>query len=362
MPLVFLLKPFQKGSIMTSSHSSRFDSIFDWPDKINLVKKTISSQFDKTKSHLDSCYKDLLIPYSELDLIFKRLDKLEREIATFIESKEKSFHFLNLRKRYHDLSLKLRAEEVDNFGYDPVFANFVSPFFQFLFEDYWRIQVFGLENVPSQGRCLFVGNHSGSIPYDAAMVKTALQPQRDLRFLVEDFLFHLPFLGSLMNRFGGVRASQDNAEKILEQELPLMVFPEGIKGLGKLHKDRYQLQRFGRGGFIKLCLRTRAPLIPVAIIGAEEIHPLIYKETSFAQKLGFPYFPITWTFPWLGPLGLIPLPSRWSIHILPPIDFSSYGEGAENDRMLVYKKSKEVKELLQETLNKELKKRESVWF
>ncbi len=272
----------------------------------------------------------------------------------------------NLRRKYNELSLMLRSEEIDPFGFDPVFESFVQPVFEFLYEKYWRVETYGVSHVPREGAALLVGNHSGSLPYDAAMLKVALQKEHpaslQLRFMVEDFLFHFPFLGTLMNRFGGVRASQENAGSLLQRKLPVVVFPEGVKGLGKLYRDKYHLARFGRGGFVRLCLRTRAPLIPVAFIGPEEIHPMIFRETRLASLVGLPYFPITPTFPWLGPLGAIPLPSKWSIHILPPIDFSSYGPGAENDRVLVYKMSRKVKEQIQDTIVDKLKERRSIWF
>jgi 1-acyl-sn-glycerol-3-phosphate acyltransferase len=272
----------------------------------------------------------------------------------------------NLRRKYHEASLSLRAEEVDNFGYDPIFSAFVRPLFDFMYTKYWRVSTFGLSHIPKTGPCLMVGNHSGSLPYDATMLKVAISREhpdhRDLRFMVEDFLFHFPFLGSLMNRFGGVRASQENAEALLNQGCPVVVFPEGVKGLGKLYRERYHLARFGRGGFIRLCLRTKAPLVPVAFIGPEEIHPMIFRETFFARLLGVPYLPITPTFPFLGPLGMIPLPSKWSIHLLPQLDFSQYDAGAEKDRVLVAKLSKTVKEMIQDTIQDQLKLRRSVWF
>jgi len=312
------------------------------------------------------------------------LDKLKRELKdelrreTFLGDSEGTasasnwddrllgLNPFNLRRKYHEASLALRAEEVDAFGYDPIFDRFLRPLFDFLYTKYWRVETYGLSHVPSKGPCLFVGNHSGSLPYDATMLKMAVQKEhpahREVRFMVEDFLFHFPFLGSLMNRFGGVRASQDNAEALLAGNFPTVVFPEGVKGLGKLYKDKYHLARFGRGGFIRLCLRTGAPLLPVAFIGPEEIHPMILRETFFASMLGVPYIPITPTFPWLGPLGLIPLPSKWSIHIMPAIDFSSYGPGAEKDRVLVAKMSKRVKDMIQDTIVDRLKDRRSIWL
>lgn len=272
----------------------------------------------------------------------------------------------NLRRKYHEFSLSMRSEEVDLFGFDPIFDRFVRPLFDFLYSKYWRVETYGISNIPRTGPCLMVGNHSGSLPYDATMLKMAVLKEhpnhREVRFMVEDFLFHFPFLGSLMNRFGGVRASQENAQQLLDAQMPVVVFPEGVKGLGKLYRDKYHLARFGRGGFIKLCLRTGAPLVPVAFIGPEEIHPMLARESFFASMLGVPYIPITPTFPWLGPAGLIPLPSKWFIHILPPIDLSHYGPDAEKDRVLVYRLAQQVKNQIQEVIVEQLKSRRSIWF
>ncbi len=272
----------------------------------------------------------------------------------------------NLRRKYHEFSLSMRSEEVDAFGFDPIFDRFVRPVFEFLYTKYWRVETYGISNIPTSGPCLMVGNHSGSLPYDATMLKMAVLKEhtahREVRFMVEDFLFHFPFLGSMMNRFGGVRASQENAQQLLQAQMPVVVFPEGVKGLGKLYRDKYHLARFGRGGFIRLCLRTGAPLVPVAFIGPEEIHPMMARETFFAGMLGIPYVPITPTFPWLGPAGLIPLPSKWFIHILPPIDLSEYGPEAEKDRVLVYRLAQRVKNQIQEVIVEQLKNRRSIWF
>lgn len=365
------------------------------------IRRSLLEQFSRMERELKSRYKetnDKFVSREEFDGVIGRVNEFRTEMDSVLISMEERLHnvgerviaslhrtvqdspsaekkpediysglnIFNLRRRYHEFSLKLRSEEVDPFGYDPIFDMYFRPLVNFLYEKYWRVETYGLSNIPKTGPCLLVGNHSGTLPYDAVMLKMAMtlehSAHRDLRFMVEDFIFHFPFLGTFINRFGGVRASQENAEQILKQNMPAIVFPEGVKGLGKLYKDRYHLARFGRGGFIKLCLRTRAPLIPVAFIGAEEIHPMLFKETKLAQLLGVPYIPITPTFPFLGPAGMIPLPSKWSIHILPPIDFSNYGPGAEKDRVLVYKLARQVKEQIQDTIVEKLKTRRSIWF
>ncbi len=256
---------------------------------------------------------------------------------------------------------------IEEFGMDPGLIRKAKPFFDFLYYKYWRVQVRGIQNVPATGRALIVPNHSGTLPYDGAMIGAAIvnehASRRDVRFLVEDFVYHFPFLGTFMYRIGGVRACPENADRLLKTDHLVTVFPEGVKGIGKAYQQRYQLQRFGRGGFIKLALRTRSPIIPTAVIGAEEIHPLLYKSTLLARPFGLPYIPITPTLPLLGIFGLIPAPSRWTILFGKPIDFSkSYEPKDAENQLLVNKLSESVREKIQGMLTQGLKSRRSVWF
>ncbi|MDO8519522.1 MAG: lysophospholipid acyltransferase family protein, partial [Deltaproteobacteria bacterium] len=226
--------------------------------------------------------------------------------------------------------------EVDPFGMDESLVARIKPVFDYLYYKYWRVTTTGLENIPTEGKALIVGNHSGTLPYDGAMISAAVHnehPKRKgaPRFLVEDFVFHMPMMGSFMYKIGGVRACPENAERLLNSGHLVVVFPEGVKGIGKFYRQRYKLQRFGRGGFIKICMKTGSPLIPVGVLGAEEIHPIIYKSNILAKTIGVPYIPITPTFPLLGLLGCIPLPTKWSIHFGRPIKFDAYGEEAMQD-------------------------------
>lgn len=261
---------------------------------------------------------------------------------------------------------KILNEEIDPFGRDPAFEEKVRPLFDFLYHKYWRITTHGLENIPTQGRALLVANHSGTLAYDGTMIRVAVQAdhpaERDVRFLVEDFVYYLPFVGTFMYRCGGVRASRENAERLLNSDHLVAVFPEGVKGIGKYYSQRYHLQRFGRGGFIKLAIRTKSPIIPVAVIGAEEIHPILYKSTILAKPLGIPYIPITPTLPWLGPLGFLPLPTKWTIYFGKPIDFSSYGPETLKDELKIHKLSEMVRQKIQDMVTAGLKKRRSIWF
>lgn len=262
--------------------------------------------------------------------------------------------------------LRSRAEEVDEFGLDRSFDAKLRPVLDFVYRHYFRVQTEGIENVPHDGRAVVVGNHSGSIPLDGLMLRTALRADhpasRDLRWLAEDFLFYLPFAGVFMNRAGAVRACQENAERLLSRDNVIAVFPEGVQGIRKLFRERYQLQRFGRGGYIRLCLRTRAPLIPCAIIGGEEASPLLYRFDTLADLLRIPYLPVTPTFPALGALGLLPAPTKWRIKFGEPISFDSYGPEAADDDLLVGRLSDRVRSTIQSMLDTGLKNRQSVWF
>jgi 1-acyl-sn-glycerol-3-phosphate acyltransferase len=269
-------------------------------------------------------------------------------------------------KHWGRTAMRDRAEEVDDFGLDPAYASRVQPFFDFLYKRYFRVDTVGAANIPSEGRCLIVANHSGTFPYDGVMMKTALlhahPAKRDMRWLAEDFIFYLPFLGAFMNRIGAVRACQENAERLLKQERLVGVFPEGIKGIGKLFRERYQLQRFGRGGFIRLCLRTETPIIPCAVIGAEESAPMLMRLEYLANLFGVRYLPITPTFPALGPLGLVPAPTKWRIEFGEPLRFEGYGPEAADDSLLVGRLTEKVRSTIQAMLDRGVADRRSVWF
>jgi len=268
-------------------------------------------------------------------------------------------------RRWGQAAMRNRSEEVDDFGYDPTYDARVRPLFDFLYAKYFRVECRGIANVPQHGRCMLVANHSGTIPFDGPMLKTAVKREhaqkRDVRWLTEDFVFHFPFLGSFETRIGAVRACQENAERLLRQETLLAVFPEGIKGIGKLFRDRYKLQRFGRGGFVRLALRTQTPIVPVAIVGAEETNPMLARLESVAKPLGVPYVPITPTFPLLGPLGLLPAPTKWKIVFGEPIPMTD-GAESEADELLVTRLADRVRGAIQELLDGAVRERKSVLF
>ncbi len=251
---------------------------------------------------------------------------------------------------------------VDEFGYDPDFTDHVLvPPLKLLYEKWFRIETLGMENIPDTGGALLVANHSGTIAIDAVMTAVAVRehhPQhRPLRMLGADLVFETPFLGPISRRAGNTLACNPDAERLLSSGELVAVYPEGFKGVGKPYSQRYKLQRFGRGGFVTAALRTGVPIIPVSIVGAEEIYPLIGNLRPLARALGLPYFPVTPTFPLLGPLGAIPLPSKWIIEFGEPIPTGDYPDNAADDPMVVFNLTDRVRETIQQTLYRLLLRR-----
>lgn len=256
---------------------------------------------------------------------------------------------------------------VDEFGFDEDFTeNVWLPLLRPLYEKWFRVEVRGIENIPSSGGALVVANHSGTVPVDGLMTQIAIHdahPEgRHLRMLGADLVFSLPFVGRNARRTGSTLATAADAERLLRQGELVGVYPEGFKGVGKPFGERYKLQRFGRGGFVAAALRTGVPIVPCSIVGAEEIYPLIGNISVIARLLGAPYFPVTPFFPLLGPLGLIPLPSKWIIAFGEPLDTSSIGPAGAEDPMLVFDLTDQVRETIQQTLYALLMQRRSVFF
>lgn len=260
----------------------------------------------------------------------------------------------------------LHSDSVDDWGLDRDFEMAIKPFFDFMYFKYFRVEVKDVQKVPLEGKALLVANHSGVIAWDGAMLKVALfnehPARRELRFLVDDFVFYFPFLGTLMNRIGGVRACPENAERLLNHGEVVAVFPEGIKGISKLFKDRYRLERFGRGGSIRLAMKTKSPIVPAAVVGAEETYPLLFKSQVLARPLGLPFLPVTPLFPWLGPFGCLPLPTKWTIQMGDLIPFDSYSAKDINDGILVNQENEKLRKTIQKMVEEELATRDSVFF
>jgi 1-acyl-sn-glycerol-3-phosphate acyltransferase len=274
----------------------------------------------------------------------------------------------SLRESVARMARRMRGTyHEDEWGFDEEFAEAAYPFFEFLYDRWWRVQAEGVGHVPAHGRAMLVSNHAGALfPFDASMITAAIMKRHPLprwpRFMVLDWAFSLPFMAPFMRKVGGVPASPFNATRILDSDGLMMVFPEGAKGTGKPFRERYRLQRFGRGGFVEIALRTRSPIVPVAVVGSEEIYPMLGDAGPLARAIGAPLVPITPTFPWLGPLGMVPLPSRWRIEFCEPIDISRYPAEAADDRRIVFEISERVRETIQEKLYENLVKRGSAFI
>jgi 1-acyl-sn-glycerol-3-phosphate acyltransferase len=249
----------------------------------------------------------------------------------------------------------------DEWGFDEDFTELVEPFFGFLYDRWWRVKVSGVHNVPPHCGAMLAANHAGILPWDATMISVALLREHPLprhpRFLVLNWAFDLPWVSVFMRKVGGVVASPYNALRLLEQDQLVAVFPEGVKGTGKSYSERYRVQRFGRGGFVEIALRAGAPIVPVAVVGSEEIYPKLADFPPLARLIGAPFFPVTPTFPWLGPLGAIPLPSRWRIEFCDPIETASYGPDAAGDRAAVLELTERVRDTVQQALYENLVRR-----
>jgi 1-acyl-sn-glycerol-3-phosphate acyltransferase len=254
---------------------------------------------------------------------------------------------------------------VDEFGFDPDLTSRLSmATIRPLVEKWFRVDVQGIENIPADGGALLVANHSGTVPIDSLVTGLVVHDHADryLRMLGADLVFRLPFFGEMARKGGATLACNEDAERMLGQGELVGVWPEGFKGVGKPFSERYTLQRFGRGGFVSAALHTRVPIVPCSIVGAEEIYPLVGNLPSLARLLGVPYIPITPFFPWLGPLGMIPLPSKWLIEFGEPIRTDALTDEQVEDPMIVFNLTDQVRETIQQTLYALLMQRRNVFF
>jgi 1-acyl-sn-glycerol-3-phosphate acyltransferase len=287
-------------------------------------------------------------------------------LARLLDDGLRNLRWAHVARALGSVYFSWHSEEVDDFGFDRRFTETIRPLLEFLYAVWWRVDTTGLEHVPGDGAALIVANHSGVLPWDGLMVNVAIrhehEARRECRMLALDMFALLPYLAPLLTRTGAVRANPENGERLLRRGELVGVFPEGVKGVGKPFRDRYKLARFGRGGFVRLALRTGAPIIPCAVVGAEEIHPMLASANWIGRPFGLPYLPITPTFPILGPLGFIPLPTKWSIDFADPIATDGYGAEAAEDPILVNRLAEQVRATIQKIIDGRLARRRSVWF
>ena len=255
---------------------------------------------------------------------------------------------------------------IDDFGFDPQWTESFLTVFKALYRDYWRVEATGVENLPATGRALLVANHAGVLPWDGTMIKTAVfveHPRpRHIRALVASQFMGMPTLSWFLRRTGQAVGHPDDTRRLLERDELVLVFPEGTRGTGKSFKDRYRLRRFGRGGFVATAIRAQAPIIPISVVGSEEIYPMIADLRPVARLFGMPYFPITPFWPLLGPLGMIPLPSKWRIQFHAPIEVAHLSPQAAEDQHLVMAMADNVRDVIQRGIYDNLKLRRGVFL
>jgi 1-acyl-sn-glycerol-3-phosphate acyltransferase len=364
-----------------TSESPRKEGTRTTDARVAELEASFSATLRSLESRLDKALRDASGEVRETNLnieIQRALDRIEARLRKELGAREKGTQNSDLAEdinrllsvldpaHQRDLAtrtlkalrLKISGGDVDAYGKDAVLSQRAWPILDWFFTRHFRTVVQGLENVPKSGRVIFVGNHGGILPFDALMLAHAVvkhHPQhREVRPLIEDEVYHVPFLGVWLNRLGLVRASQENAERMLNEERAISVFPEGNKGINKAFGDRYELARFGRGGVARLALRTGATVIPVAILGSEETHPLLARVEWIGKLIGAPFFPITPTLPWLGLLGLIPLPVKWHLRFGSPVETGAPKGGDEelaSDRLKITKLNEDIRARVQSLLD-----------
>lgn len=259
-----------------------------------------------------------------------------------------------------------RLGDVDEWGRSEHMRELVRQLYDPMYRRYFRVEWEGLDRIPTEGGALLVSNHAGAIPADAPAIMHGIETElgRPVYGLADYFFRTVPVVGTLWSRAGGVVAHPDNAYRLLrEQEQLALVFPEGTKGTSKLYGERYKLRRFGRGGFVEIALRAGAPIVPLAVVGAEEAMPVLYNVKPVAKALGVPYLPITANMLAFGPLlGLVGyFPAKIKIRVLEPVHFEVEPDKARYSRSLIMEAAEGIRQQIQEALHDMLRERQSVW-
>jgi 1-acyl-sn-glycerol-3-phosphate acyltransferase len=259
-----------------------------------------------------------------------------------------------------------RLSDVDEWGRSEHMRRFARRVYAPLYNHWFRAEWEGLEKIPTSGGALLVANHAGAIPSDAPVIMHGIEEElgRPVYGLADYFFREAPWVGTLWARLGGVPAHPDNACRILRDQGDLvLVFPEGTKGPSKTYADRYRLRRFGRGGFVEIAMRAGVPVVPIAVVGAEESMPILFRVPSLAKLIGVPYFPVTANMALFGPLGLgLYFPAKFKLRVLDPITFNVPPAQERYSKSRVMEEAESIRLHLQETLYEMLRERRSVWF
>ena len=270
------------------------------------------------------------------------------------------------RSRPELTDAEIRRGDVDEWGRSERARRLARFLYEPLYSSYFRVEWEGLEKIPIDGGALLVANHAGAIPSDAPAIMHGIETQlrRPVYGLADNFFRTLPVVGTMWSRLGGLPAHPDNAYRLLrEQNQLVLVFPEGSKGPAKRMDERYRLARFGRGGFVEIAMRAGVPIIPIAVVGAEESMPIVAKLPSLAGVFGAPYVPITANMLLFGPAGLFTyFPSKFKLRVLDPIHFDVEPDLARYSKSRIMDESEKIRDEIQDALYEMLSKRRSVWF
>ena len=259
-----------------------------------------------------------------------------------------------------------RLSDVDEWGRSERTRVLARSLYEPFYSRWFRVEWEGLDRIPAEGGALLVANHAGAIPSDAPVIMHGIEKElgRPVYGLADAFFRTVPVVGTLWARTGGVSARPANAYRLLREQRQLaLVFPEGTKGTSKSYADRYQLRRFGRGGFVEIAMRAGVPIVPIAVIGSEEAMPIVFRLPTLARALRVPYFPVTANLLTMGPIGaVLPFPSKFKLHVLPPVRFDVPPDQDRYSKSRIMEESERIRTQLQEVIYDMLRDRRSVWF
>jgi 1-acyl-sn-glycerol-3-phosphate acyltransferase len=259
-----------------------------------------------------------------------------------------------------------RLSDVDEWGRSERTRAVARSLYEPIYSKWFRTEWEGLEKIPVEGGALLVANHAGAIPSDAPVIMHGIEKEleRPVYGLADYFFRTVPVVGTLWARAGGVSARPANAYRLLKEQQQLaLVFPEGTKGPSKSFTDRYQLRRFGRGGFIEIAMRAGVPVVPIAVVGSEEAMPIVLRLPSLAKALRIPYFPVTANVLTMGPLGVVlPFPAKFKLRVLDPVRFEVPTDQERYSKSRIMEESERIRTHIQETVYDMLRDRRSVWF
>jgi len=276
--------------------------------------------------------------------------------------------YLPVRKEYDDPDQLAtdRMSDVNEWGRSEHMRELARRLYDPVYRNWFRVEWEGLEKIPTDGGALLVANHAAAIPSDAPVIMHGIETElnRPCYGLADNFFRTLPVLGTLWNRLGGLPAHPDNAYRLLHDQGQLvLVFPEGVKGPAKTYDERYQLRRFGRGGFVEIAMRAGVPVIPIAVVGAEESMPTLLRIPSIAKAFGLPYMPLTANMLVAGPLGaVLYFPAKFKLKVLDPVHFDVPPGQERYSRSRIMDESELIRDRIQVALYEMLRRRRSVWF